>query len=120
MFGEETSDAKDLFGPASSKGTSNVATPLSAEPQNTVSSRRRLGPAERAARFNELAAFVSSRIGLKPIAKTPEQVRNSVWGHLFDLSTTRVQLERVTEMFPRWRDSRREFTEQTVKNFISE
>lgn len=120
MFGEAASDSGDLFGSASEQRASNVVAPAPAKPQNTVSSRRRLDPVERTTRFNELFEFVSSRIGLKPTAKTPEQVRNAAWGHLFDLATTRAQLERVTELFPRWRDSRREFNEQTVKNFISE
>ena len=120
MFGEGTSDSGDLFGSIPGEKVGNVITPTPAKPQNTVSSRRRLDPVERTTRFNELFEFVSSRIGLKPTAKTPEQVRDSAWGHLFDLATTRAQLERVTELFPRWRDSRREFNEQTVKNFISE
>jgi hypothetical protein len=116
MFGEGASDSGALFGSAPEK----AATSTPANRQNTVSSRRRLDPLERATRFNELFEFVSSRIGLKPTAKTPEQVRNSAWGHLFDLATTRAQLERVTELFPGWRDSRRVFSEQTVKNFIGE
>ena len=120
MFGEGAPDSGDLFDLATSQEASNVSTPLSANLKNTVTSRRKLNPAKRAGRFDDLFQFVSGRIGLKPTAKTPEQVRNSAWGHLFDLATTRAQLERVTEIFPRWRDSRREFNEQTVKNFISE
>ena len=120
LFGEDASDSGDLFGSASEQKTRKAAVPTPAKSQNTVSSRRVLDPAERTTRFNELFEFVSGRIGLKPAAKTPEQVRNSAWGHLFELATTRAQLERVTELFPRWRDSRREFNEQTVKNFISE
>ena len=118
MFGESTSDSGDLFGSTPKQEASKVVAPTSAKPHSTVSSRRRLDPVERTTRFNELFEFVSSRIGLKPTAKTPEQVRNSAWGHLFDLATTRAQLERVTELFPLWRDSRRKFHEQTVKNFI--
>ena len=120
LFGEGASDSGDLFGSTPKQKTGKVTTPTPAKPQHAVSSRRRLDPSERTTRFNELFEFVSSKIGLKPTAKTPEQVRNSAWGHLFDLGTTRAQLERVAELFPRWRDSRREFNEQTVKNFISE
>lgn len=120
MFGEGVSDSGELFGLASGQEAGKVVAPTLAKPQKTVSSRRKLDPAKRAARFNELFEFVSCRIGLKPVARTPEQVRNSAWGHLFDLATTRAQLGRVVEMFSRWRDSRREFNEQTVKNFISE
>jgi hypothetical protein len=120
LFGEGVSDSGDLFGSTSKPKTHKTAASTPAKQQNTVSSRRRLDPTERTARFNELFDFVSTRIGLKPVAKTPEQVRNSAWGHLFDLATTRTQLERVAELFPRWRDSRRDFSEQTAKNFVSE
>ena len=120
LFGEGAADSGDLFSLASNRETRKVATSIPTKPQNTVSSRRKLNPAKRAARFDELFEFLSCRVGLKPIAKTPEQVRNSAWGRLFDLATTRAQLERLAELFPRWRDSRREFGEQTAKNFISE
>lgn len=120
MFGEGASDSGDLFGSTPNQAASTVAGSTPAKSQNTVPSRGRLDPVERTARFNELFEFVSSRIGLKPVAKTPEQVRDSAWGHLFDLATTRAQLERVIELFPRWRDSRRVFGESTVKRFISE
>ena len=120
LFGEGASDSGDLFGSTAKQKAHKPATSTLTKPQNTVSSRRRLDPVERTTRFDELFEFVSSRIGLKPTATTPEQVRNSAWGHLFDLATTRAQLERVAELFPRWRDSRRAFNEQTVKNFISE
>lgn len=120
LFGDGVSDSGDLFGSTPKQKAHKAAAPSPAKQQNAVSSRRGLDPTERTIRFNELFEFVSGRIGLKPIAKTPEQVRNSAWGHLFDLATTRTQLERVAELFPRWRDSRREFNEQTVKNFVSE
>ena len=120
LFGEGTSDSGDLFGSTPGKEGRKAAVPTPADPQHAVSPRRRLDPTERTTRFNELFDFVSSRIGLKPAAKTPEQVRDSAWGHLFDLATTRAQLERVAELFPRWRDSRRKFNEQTAKNFVSE
>ena len=120
LFGEGGSDSGDLFGSTPNQKARKAPAPTPAKQQVTISSRRRLDPAERTIRFNELYDFVSGRIGLKPVAKTPEQVRDSAWGHLFDLATTRAQLERVAELFPRWRDSRREFGEQTVKNFVSE
>lgn len=120
LFGEDGTDSGDLFGSTPSQKTRKVLGPTPVEQQSTVSSRRGLDPAERTVRFNEIFGFVSSRIGLKPVAKTPEQVRNSTWGHLFELASTRAQLERVVELFPRWRDSRRGFNEQTVKNFVSE
>jgi hypothetical protein len=120
MFGDVASDSGDLFGSTPSQKASNVFTSTPNTPQPTVSSRRKLNPTKRVARFDQLLEFVSCRTGLKPVAKSPEQVRSSAWGHLFDLATTREQLERVTELFPQWRDSRREFNEETVKKFISE
>jgi len=120
LFGEGGSDSRDLFGSTSKQKVYKAPALTPAKEQTAVLSRRGLDPAERTTRFNELFEFVSSRIGLKPVAKTPEQVRNSAWGHLFDLATTRAQLERVAELFPRWRDSRRQFHEQTAKNFVSE
>ena len=120
MFGNGASDSGDLFDSTPSQKATVVAAPTPNKPQDAVSSRRKLKPAKRVARFNELLDFVSYRIGLKPVAKTPEQVRNSAWGHLFDLATTRDQLKQVTELFPRWRDSRREFNEKTAQRFIGE
>lgn len=120
MFGEGGSDAGDIFGSTAMEKASRAVAPGPTKPQNTISSRRRLDPLERTTRFNELFEFVSSRIGLKPTAKTPEQVRDSAWGHLFELATSRAQLERVAELFPQWRDSRRVFKEQTVKTFTGE
>jgi len=118
MFGEGASDPGDLFSSTPSQKANDVVAPTPTKAQDMVSSRRKLDPVKRTARFNELFEFVSGRIGLKPTAKTPEQVRDSAWGHLFDLATTRAQLERVAELFPQWRDSRRKFNEQTVKKFI--
>jgi len=83
-----------------------------------VSTRKRLSSEDRILRFDELRTFVADRIGLKPAATTPEQVRNSAWHHLFGLATTREQLESVTELFSKWRDSRRSFGEETVKVFV--
>lgn len=71
-------------------------------------------------KFNELREFVADRIGLKPVATTPEQVRTTAWQHLFGLATTREQLEGVTELFSKWRDSRRTFDDGTVKAFVRE
>lgn len=85
-----------------------------------ISTRKRLNPEDRLLRFNELRTFVADRIGLKPTATTPEQVRNSAWQHMFGLATTREQLESVTELFSKWRDSRRTFDDGTVQLFVRE
>ncbi|KAI0325054.1 hypothetical protein GY45DRAFT_1261603 [Cubamyces sp. BRFM 1775] len=45
------------------------------------------------------------------------QVRTAAWHHLFSLATTPEQLERVTELFPKWRDARRTFRPATPVNF---
>jgi len=51
MFGEGPSDSGDLFGSAAEQNASKVAAPIPVEQQNTVSSRRRLDPLERARRL---------------------------------------------------------------------
>jgi hypothetical protein len=85
-----------------------------------ISMRKRLSPEDRLLKFNALWTFVADRIGLKPAATTPEQVRNSAWQHMFGLATTREQLESVTELFSKWRDSRRIFDAGTVQLFVRE
>jgi hypothetical protein len=114
------SDSSDLFG---SVGKKSIPIPTKAKPlpvAETVSARKSLNPEDRLTKFIELRAFVSDRIGLKPAAKTPEQVRKTAWQHLFGLATSREQLESVTELFSKWRESRRVFDDRTVEKFVRE
>jgi len=72
----------------------------------------------RATRFDELYSFVKDHIGRKPVANDALQVRNSAWMHLFGLATQPAQLERVTELFFKWRESERNFDDKQVQAFI--
>lgn len=83
--------------------------------------RGKLDAEQRLERFNTLLAFVDERIGLHPPAKAahkPEQVRDTAWQHLFGLAMTKEQLEQVAEVFPKWRESRREWKPKMVMAFI--
>lgn len=120
MFASDSSE--ELFGSADKAAavkkvpTQGKQAPVTA----TALARKRLSPEDRLSKFNELHAFVADRTGLKPAATTPEQVRKSAWQHLFSLSTTREQLESVTELFSKWRDSRKVFDERIVQAFVRE
>ena len=81
--------------------------------------RAKLTPEKRFERFDQLYNFVSERLGYRPAVKTP-QVRQSAWIHLFGLATTTEQLEKVTELFTRWRDSRRIFDDHHAEVFVRE
>ena len=81
----------------------------------------RLNYEQRLEKFDELFAFVDERIGRNPPAKQqrkPEQVRDTAWLHLFDLALTKEQMEQITEMMPKWRESRRKFTDRIAEAFV--
>ena len=79
--------------------------------------RHKLDPEARIAKFDQLFNFVSERLGRRPAVKTP-QVRYSAWIHLFGLAKTPEQLQNVAELFPRWKDSRKDFTAHHTEMFI--
>ena len=123
--------AYPLF-PVLNHGTSQSAIPEKNAPQGahagtriptsssspTSRARRRLDPVRRATRFDELYSFVKNHIGRNPVAHDALQVRNSAWMHLFGLATQPAQLERVTELFFKWRESGRHFDDKQVQAFI--
>lgn len=115
-------DGDDLF----ASSTANTKATRASKPQSSTStsgSGGKLSPEERLARFNTLYEFLSDRIGQNPPAKArkePEQVRKTAWQHLFGLATTPEQLERVAELFPKWRDSRQVFTPKMAEAFVRE
>jgi len=112
-------DEDSLFG--SSEGEELFSTAGEPARQETSPTARvaqgKLNPETRLARFDELLKFVGDRVGLKPVT-TKLQVRNTAWQHLFDLATTKEQMEQVVELFPKWRDSRRVFTEKCAEAFV--
>ncbi|KAI0088765.1 hypothetical protein BDY19DRAFT_993604 [Irpex rosettiformis] len=109
-----TSEGDDLF--------SNTTTQASAKTPNSADKPKgRLSVEERAVRFDNLYQFLSDRIGLNPPAKArkdPRQVRKTAWQQLFSLAATSEQLERVTELFPKWRDARQQFTPEIAEAFV--
>jgi hypothetical protein len=78
--------------------------------------RTKLSPEEQLAQFDQLFEDVSQKIGRRTQTKSPA-LRNSVWIHLFRLATTPEQLRKVAEIFPQWRESRREFNTHHAEMF---
>ena len=109
-------EGDDLFGEPKSQASSTAN-------DSVKKAKGKLSVEERAVRFDALYQFLSDRIGLQPLAKErkdPKQVRRTAWQQLFSLATTAEQLERVTELFPKWRDSRQQFTPQIAEAFVRE
>ncbi|TFK46003.1 hypothetical protein OE88DRAFT_1739811 [Heliocybe sulcata] len=127
LFPEEAEDSSsgDLFdfdAPASNSSTSasvlKASTDTAAQTSATKA-RKKLSPEERLKRFDELLAYVSDHIGRRPPAgKTPEQVRNSAWLHLFGLATTPDQIQQIVALFPRWVEGKRTFSPLISEAFI--
>ncbi|KAI0366948.1 hypothetical protein BV20DRAFT_1001599 [Pilatotrama ljubarskyi] len=119
LFGDQDSDtlfSDDLFAATEQKKPSttvDVAKSTDIPPHNpSVPAPRDY---DRNARFEEIYQFVKSCIADK--SEPARQVRTSAWHHLFSLATTPEQLERVTELFPKWRDARRFFRPATPEKF---
>ena len=67
---------------------------------NSVTSREQ--------QLHKLVQFVTERTGRKRV-NPAGQVRQSAWLRLFQLASKSEHLERVAELFPRWRDSGKTF-----------
>ena len=104
-----------LSAPFASSSTSS-ATELQ-DQQGHPTKRKKLSPEVKLERFNRIVEFVTPRLGRKPAVKTPE-VRKSAWVHLVGLSTTEEQLEKVTNMFPGWKESGHQFDPRFSELFI--
>ena len=76
---------------------------------------------ERQQRFNDTLKFVALRIGRDRKERLP-QIRNAAWQELFQLATTREQMEAVVNLFPKWRDTKpgRVFNVQNAELFTRE
>jgi hypothetical protein len=130
LFGSSTSSSNTqasvkpaAASSAKAKGTAKTtakATSASTTPE-TRRLRGRLTYDQRVERFNSLLQFVDEHIGRNPPAKAqrkPEQVRDTAWQHLFDLAMTKEQMEQITAIMPKWRESRRKFTDRTAEAFV--
>ncbi|KAG1893817.1 uncharacterized protein F5891DRAFT_763932 [Suillus fuscotomentosus] len=73
--------------------------------------------ARRAPQFYELVEYVINRTGRKRAVKAG-QVRQTAWLRLFQLASSSEQLEMVAELFPRWRDSGKEFRPIHAEAFV--
>ncbi|CCM00621.1 uncharacterized protein FIBRA_02657 [Fibroporia radiculosa] len=111
--GEEDAFSDAMFAEPSVEKTSKAGPSTSA----TAKTSRGLNSEDRLKRFTELRQFVADRIGQKPTEKLPP-VRNSAWQHLFQLATTKEQMDEVVGLLPRWRDSKRQFGKHTVEVFV--
>jgi hypothetical protein len=106
----------DLFSFAAPSGTpvaeaSKSTTVPKAKSQDAATRREQ--------QFYELVQYVTDRTGRKRTIKAG-QVRQSAWLRLFQLATSSEQLEMVAELFPRWRDSGKEFRPIHAEAFIRE
>ncbi|KAG2064139.1 hypothetical protein BDR04DRAFT_1110588 [Suillus decipiens] len=102
----------DLFSFAS-------ATPVSEASKSTTVPKAKSQDAatRREKQFYELVEYVTNRTGCKRVVKAG-QVRQTAWLRLFQLANTSEQLEMVAELFPRWRDSGKEFRPIHAEAFI--
>ncbi|KAH7905277.1 hypothetical protein BJ138DRAFT_1072891 [Hygrophoropsis aurantiaca] len=75
------------------------------------------GTEKREARFYNLVEYITERTGRKRAIKAG-QVRQSAWLQLFQLSSTPQQLELVSDLFPRWRDSGKQFQPEHAEAFV--
>ena len=121
LFGDafEEESSEELF--ASPKGAAEEVVGTPNVPVDAVKPSRGMDSQERLQRFNEKLQFVGLRIGRDRKEKLP-QIRNAAWQELFQLATTREQMEAVVNLFPKWRDTKpgRVFNVQNAELFTRE
>ncbi|KAG2033884.1 hypothetical protein BDR03DRAFT_1013897 [Suillus americanus] len=95
------------------------ATPASETSKSTTVQKAKSQDAatRREQQFYELVEYVTDRTGRKRTIKAG-QVRQTAWLRLFQLAKSSEQLEMVAELFPRWRDSGKEFRPIHAEAFI--
>ncbi|KAG0694789.1 hypothetical protein DFH29DRAFT_859325, partial [Suillus ampliporus] len=102
----------DLFSSAAPSGTS-VSEASMAGPK----ARSQNATMRREQQFYELVEYMTDRTGRKRAVKAG-QVRQTAWLRLFQLANSSEQLEMVAELFPRWRDSGKEFRPIHAEAFV--
>ncbi|GLB38925.1 hypothetical protein LshimejAT787_0600870 [Lyophyllum shimeji] len=102
---------------SSTRQASPSSSTSAAAPAAKVSKRRRLSEKSRAARFDNLCAFVEPRLGRRPTLKMP-MVRKSAWAQLLQLAASEAQMVKITEMFPGWKESGHEFDAAFSEAFV--
>ena len=106
----------DLFSSAASSGTSTSDTTRSTA---GLKAKSQEAATRREQQFYELVEYVTERTGRKRAVKAG-QVRQTAWLRLFQLANSQEQLEMVAELFPRWRDSGKEFRPIHAEAFVRE
>jgi hypothetical protein len=104
----------DLFSFASETSVAEAS-----ESTTTLKAKSQDAATRREQQFYELVQYVTDRTGRKRAIKAG-QVRQTAWLRLFQLATSSEQLEMVAELFPRWRDSGKEFRSAHAEAFIRE
>ncbi|KAH7921670.1 hypothetical protein BV22DRAFT_1132095 [Leucogyrophana mollusca] len=102
----------DLFSSALTDNAPAAESPSKTLRQTTGSQTER-----REVAFYKLVEYVTERTGRKRAVKAG-QVRQSAWLRLLQLATTPEQLEIVSDLFPRWRDSGKEFGPIHAEAFV--
>ena len=127
LFGEDGDDSDALFSsspdpPASKKPSPSATTSAATSRPTQIPPHNPSVPAsatfDSSARFEEMYAFLHACIVTK--SEKARQPRTSIWGHLLGLAETPEHLERVTELFPKWRDARKTFTTNHATHFARE
>jgi len=102
----------ELFSSAASSGPS-----ASDATRSKATNAARDALTRREQQFYELVEYVTDRTGRKRAVKAG-QVRQTAWLRLFQLANSPEQLEMVAELFPRWRDSGKEFRPVHAEAFV--
>lgn len=97
-------------------GQSALSDDVSTSEPTKPSERKKLTPEERLERFDNLFKETVKHLGRKPSVKVPMRLSN--WVNLIGLATTEQQLEKISELFPGWKDRGQELKAQTSELFI--
>ncbi|KAG5723268.1 hypothetical protein E4T56_gene306 [Termitomyces sp. T112] len=104
---------KAVAKPAPKASSSKASSVVTAKQKKS----RKLSEKDRVARFNQILAFLTPRLGRNATVKTP-MVRNSVWVQLVQLATTQQQLETITGMFAGWTETGHKFENSFSELFV--
>src|SRR5260221_231227 len=89
------------------------STPL---PNTEGRKRHGLPPAVRLERFDNLLSFMGPRIGRNPIMQKP-LMRKRSWLRLLDLAANKDGMQRIIDLFPKYKDGQGEFPETFADDF---
>ncbi|KAI0747812.1 hypothetical protein C8Q80DRAFT_1219236 [Daedaleopsis nitida] len=124
LFGESEADSEELF-PSSSGDLFTDARPsksssssVSASSTQPIPPHRPSVPLPRSVgsepRFEEMIKVLHAYLVDKSTTTIP---RSTMWLHIINVAASREHLERVAELFPKWRDVKRPFPPHTADHF---